>query len=77
MAEKFVAHLVVSVGEKVRVGQDFEVYTNGSNELFVKVLDSGNTYRMCSTEDGQLHVSVDEFKIRPYGACEGLVLKKA
>ncbi len=49
----------------VTIGK-FKVFTNGSGELFVKVITSGSIYRM-NESDGKIMVSSDGLSIQHVG----------
>lgn len=49
----------------VTIGK-FNVFTNGSGELFVKVITSGSIYRM-NESDGKIMVSSDGLSIQHVG----------
>ncbi len=51
-----------------------EVFTNGSDELFVK-LPNNTTFRMCSTSKG-LKISAQNFELVDYGSTKGVLLTK-
>ena len=51
-----------------------EVFTNGSDELFVK-LPNNTTFRMCGTSQG-LKISAQQMQLVDYGSTKGVLLIK-
>lgn len=73
MSKEQVVALINDLDQKVEIAMsNLSVYTNGSGELFIKIKD-GKTYRMAES-DGKLHIVANNFTIKQYGGCNGIVV---